>query len=145
MIEKMKALLKTKDVCVMATVIGDVPHCSLMSYATDDEGREVYMVTGRETKKYRNLLHNPAVSLLIDTREDDRGDRRARAQALTVNGRAETVREVEKRADIRRRLLARHPHLQTLLDNPEAELIAVHIGSFQLLEGIAAASYISIE
>jgi len=37
MIEKIKALVREKDTCVLATVSENSPHCSLMSYVTDSE------------------------------------------------------------------------------------------------------------
>jgi len=70
MLEEMKALAKQKDICVLATVSDGNPHCSLMAYATDDDCREIYMITQKGTKKYKNLIKNPSVSLLIDTREE---------------------------------------------------------------------------
>jgi uncharacterized pyridoxamine 5'-phosphate oxidase family protein len=105
-----------------------------MAYVADDEGRQIYMVTLRDTKKFKNLTQNPAVSLLIDTREDDAGLQRSRAKALTVNGVFERV-EREKQAPIQARILERHPHLQELLARGEAEIFAVRVESFQLLEG----------
>lgn len=134
MLAKMKRMLKEKDICVLATVSGSQPHCSLMAYMADDDGREIYMVTLRDTKKYKNLTQNPAVSLLIDTREDDVGPQRSRAKALTVNGKFQTV-DREKQVRIRARILRRHPQLQEIFAKSEAEIFAVRIESFQLLEG----------
>jgi len=134
MLPKMKRLLKEKDICVLATVSGKQPHCSLMAYVAAADGREIYMATLRDTKKYRNLTQNPAVSLLIDTREDAAGPRGSRAKALTVNGVFQRM-EGGKQARIRPRILRRHPHLQDLFAKGEAEIFAVRIESFQLLEG----------
>jgi nitroimidazol reductase NimA-like FMN-containing flavoprotein (pyridoxamine 5'-phosphate oxidase superfamily) len=145
MLEKMKDLVRSQAVCVLATVSGDQPHCSLMSYATDAECREMYMVTFRNTKKYRNLTDNPATSLLIDTREEDQGERRHQTRALTVNGVFEEVKDQIKRDMIKARLLERHPHLIVLTDNPDAEFFAIRIKSLQLLEGVAEASFATVE
>ena len=134
MAPKMKRLLKEKDICVLATVSGNRPHCSLMAYVAAADGREIYMVTLRDTKKYRNLTKNPAVSLLIDTREDDAGPQRSGAKALTVTGKFQLV-DREKQVRIRPRLLRRHPYLRDLFAKGEAEIFAVRIESFQLLEG----------
>ena len=65
MIEKMKAPMRRKDICVLATVSENSPQCSLMAYITDNDGSELYMVTHRQSTKFRNLSANPAVSLLI--------------------------------------------------------------------------------
>jgi len=48
-------------------VAGATPHCYLMSYAAAEDGREIYMITHKNTKKYKNLEGNPGVSLLIDS------------------------------------------------------------------------------
>jgi nitroimidazol reductase NimA-like FMN-containing flavoprotein (pyridoxamine 5'-phosphate oxidase superfamily) len=145
MLEKMKDLVRSQAVCVLATVSGDQPHCSLMSYATDAQCREMFMVTFRDTKKYRNLTDNPAISLLIDTREEDRGDKRYQTRALTVNGMFEEVKDQTKRTMIKARLLERHPHLVVLTDSPDAEYFVVRIKSMQLLEGVAEASFATLE
>jgi nitroimidazol reductase NimA-like FMN-containing flavoprotein (pyridoxamine 5'-phosphate oxidase superfamily) len=134
MLRKMKKLLQEKDICVLATVSGNQPHCSLMAYVADEDGRQIYMVTLRDTKKFKNLIQNPAVSLLIDTREDDAGSQRSRAKALTVNGVFQRV-EREKQTPMQARILERHPHLRELFAKGEAEIFCVRIESFQLLEG----------
>ena len=46
MIERMKELVRRKDICVLATVAENKPHCSLMAYVTDDECKEIYMAGG---------------------------------------------------------------------------------------------------
>jgi len=145
MLEKMKDLVRSQNVCVLATASGNQPHCSLMSYTTDADCREMYMVTFRKTKKYRNLKDNPAVSLLIDTREEDRGEKRRQARALTVNGLFEEVKDQKKRDMIRALLLERHPHLDILAEDPDAEFFTVRIKSLQLLEGVAEASFATVE
>lgn len=145
MLEKMKDLTRKKDTCVLATVSGLEPHCSLMSYATDDECREIYMITHKQTKKYRNLLHNGRVSLLIDTREEDQAGGREVTKALTINGVFRKMEEEGERKEALDRLLKRHPHLRMFADNPDAEVFAVRIKSLQLLEGISDSSFVTVE
>jgi nitroimidazol reductase NimA-like FMN-containing flavoprotein (pyridoxamine 5'-phosphate oxidase superfamily) len=141
MLETMKALIREKDLCVLATAIDNRPHCSLMAYAADDQCREIYMVTRRDSTKYRNLMGNPMVSLLIDTREEDLPERRSRARALTVSGRFRPVEDADKREAVRERLLERHPHLHEFAHHPDAELLCVRLESFLLLDGIADAHF----
>jgi nitroimidazol reductase NimA-like FMN-containing flavoprotein (pyridoxamine 5'-phosphate oxidase superfamily) len=145
MLEKMQEMVRSQTFCVLATVSGDQPHCSLMSYATDDGCREIYLVTFKKTKKYMNMAENPAVSLLIDTRGEDRGKKRHRTSALTVNGVFTEVTDQTKRDMIKARLLARHPHLHVLTDNPDAAFFAVRIKSLQLLTGVEEASYATLD
>jgi nitroimidazol reductase NimA-like FMN-containing flavoprotein (pyridoxamine 5'-phosphate oxidase superfamily) len=145
MIEKIKALVREKDTCVLATVSENSPHCSLMSYVTDAECREIYMVTHRETKKYRNLQKNPATSLLIDTRADAPGNHREVIAALTINGTFQKMEDDAKREHARAKLLERHPGLREFINDPDAEIIAVRCRSFQLLEGIRDSYFITVD
>jgi general stress protein 26 len=145
MLEKMKDLVMSHDLCVLATVSGDQPHCSLMSYAADESCREIYLVTFKKTKKYMSMEENPAVSLLIDTREEDRGEKRHRTSALTVNGVFTEATDQTKRDMIKARLLERCPHLSVLTGNPDATFFTVRIKSLQLLEGVEKASFAALE
>ncbi|HTZ40416.1 MAG TPA: pyridoxamine 5'-phosphate oxidase family protein, partial [Syntrophales bacterium] len=112
MLKEMKKIVKDKEVCVLATVTDNVPHCSLMSYVADRDCREIYMMTLKGTKKYRNLAVNKTVSLLIDTREEDCGSDRARIKALTVNGLFTPIKSAAKRKLVRQKLLNKHPQLK---------------------------------
>lgn len=141
MLEKMKALVREKDFCVLATVAGERPHCSLMSYVTDDDCRELYMLTHRESKKYKNLTGNGAVSLLIDSRGENSGEIRA----LTVSGDYRKIQSESQRKMSLERLLARHPELKLFADDPDTEVFAVTIRSFQLLEGISDSSFVAVD
>lgn len=141
MLGKMKALVRENNLCVLATVSGGTPHCSLMAYATDDGCREIYMVTHRDTIKYRNLVDNPCVSLLIDTREEHTGVKRPGAKAMTVDGKYERIEDADQRERAFTRLLERHPHLRDFMEHPEAEILRIRIGSFLLLEGITDAHF----
>lgn len=141
MLEKMKELIRSQDMCVLATAAGNRPHCSLMAYVTDEHCREIYMVTHRNTAKFRNATENPSVSLLIDTRLEDEGDRRQRARALTVSGLFERIENPERREAIRARLLERQAHLRDFATHPEAEVFAVKILALQLLDGITDSYY----
>lgn len=141
MMERMTSLLRSHDTCVLATVFEGRPHCSLMAYAVDDAGREIYMATSRNTTKFRNLLKNPYVSLLIDTRGDHGGHRHAETQALTIAGEFRPIRDSKERAAISARLTAVHPELKDLISHHDAEVFSVKATSFLLLEGISNASY----
>jgi nitroimidazol reductase NimA-like FMN-containing flavoprotein (pyridoxamine 5'-phosphate oxidase superfamily) len=142
MIERMKELARESGLCVLATASGGgTPHCSLMAYTTSDDCTEIYMTTYRNTTKFRNLMENPAVSLLIDTRADHKGSRLPEAKAMTVSGLFELLEDGIERKRVREMLLKRHPQLAVFLDHPDAELIRVKIQSFLLLEGFTDAHF----
>ena len=62
----------------------------------------------KQTKKYSNLIENPAVSLLIDTREKEKGGRRIYIKALTVSGEFQIINDAGKKDLIRAKFLKRH-------------------------------------
>jgi len=141
MLEKMKALVKEKSMCVLATIAGAKPYCSLMAYVADESCEEIYMVTHRKTQKYQNLLDNPAVSLLIDTREKTP---RTQTQALTVEGTFQSIADETKKIMIKEMFLKIHPHLKDFSDHPDAELICIKINAFLFLNGLTDAHYVRL-
>lgn len=137
-------VLEAQDMCVLATVNGVVPHCSLMAYITDETCRRVYMITHRNTKKYANLLANSAVCLLIDTRLSEKCSSRENVQALTINGTFELVKE-EETAELKNRFIQAHPHLLEFAQDGAAQVFAVKLQALQLLRDATDASYANLE
>jgi nitroimidazol reductase NimA-like FMN-containing flavoprotein (pyridoxamine 5'-phosphate oxidase superfamily) len=140
--EEIEKIIKRNNICVLATVADGKPHCSLMSYVTDDDCREFYMITLPATKKYRNLEGNSAVSLLIDTREDDPNRSRRDIRALTVSGVFRSIDDKGEEAAVLQKLLQRHPHLKEFAESGEAKVFAVRVTLFQLLEGVSRSSFV---
>lgn len=138
MLDQMKALVREKNMCVLATDADGQPHCSLMAYVAAKTCEELYLVTHRKTQKYQNLLHNPAVSLLIDSRDNVP---RSRIQALTVQGSFQKIENAAKRADIRKLFVETHPHLADFVDHADAEIFCVKVHAFLLLDGLSDAHY----
>jgi nitroimidazol reductase NimA-like FMN-containing flavoprotein (pyridoxamine 5'-phosphate oxidase superfamily) len=138
MLKEMKALAREKNICVLATITDRKPYCSLMAYVTDKACTEIYMVTHKQSKKYQNLILNPAVSMLIDTRDTSP---RSAARAMTVEGVFQKIENPTKEKEVRRKLLSTHPHLNDFMQHPEAEVFQITIKSFLLLNGLTQASF----
>ena len=145
MLEKMKDIVRGNDLCVLATVSEGKPHCSLMTYIPDDECSEIFMVSHKQTKKYGNLTANPIVSLLIDTREERRGQQRMDLKALTVVGEFQAIIDQTKKTLIHAKFSKKHPHLTDFLNDPGAEIFSIKIKSFQLLDGVKDAFFEKID
>jgi nitroimidazol reductase NimA-like FMN-containing flavoprotein (pyridoxamine 5'-phosphate oxidase superfamily) len=128
MLEAIKTLIQSRDVCVLSTVSGGEPHCSLMSYVVDEACKEFYMITLTGTKKYRNLEGNRAVSLLIDTREEDVDHRRKDIRALTVSGVFRELKDPSEEAG-----------------SGKAKIFAVCAKAFQLLDGVSRSHFEEVD
>ncbi len=135
MIDEMKRLLRENRLCVLATASEGRPHCSLMAYATDEDCREIYMVTLKETRKYRNLKENPWVSLLVDTRQSDPETMVGGGKALTVAGLVREVEEPEERSRVLSRFIEANPHMEDFVKQLDAEPVVIRVRSFLLLAG----------
>ncbi|NJB68000.1 nitroimidazol reductase NimA-like FMN-containing flavoprotein (pyridoxamine 5'-phosphate oxidase superfamily) [Desulfobaculum xiamenense] len=140
MLETSLALIASQSFCVLATSNGDRPHTSLMTYVPSASRRSLYMVTARESRKWRNLFANPEASLLIDTRVEH-PERRERPAicALTVSGLAVEVHDMAERQAAKDALLARNPALAMFFDTPDCVLFRVDARSLLLLSGVADA------
>jgi nitroimidazol reductase NimA-like FMN-containing flavoprotein (pyridoxamine 5'-phosphate oxidase superfamily) len=141
MLDTMKALVKEKDICVLATVSGDKPYCSLMAYLCNDPCTEIYMVTYGNSQKYRNLTRNPAVSILIDTRDQGMVPDRGVVKALTITGRYEAMTDPEKKEAIRKNMMKHHAHLHEIIQHEDGEIIVIKISSFLFLDGPTKAHF----
>jgi uncharacterized pyridoxamine 5'-phosphate oxidase family protein len=104
-----------------------------MSYATGKDCREIYMATLKNTKKYRNLIANPSVSLLIDTRD---ADPKGKTRALTVTGVVQAVENDKRIAEVRESLLKKHPDLKDFFNNPDARIVVIKATALQLLDSV---------
>jgi nitroimidazol reductase NimA-like FMN-containing flavoprotein (pyridoxamine 5'-phosphate oxidase superfamily) len=141
MIEKIKNFIRKKNICVLSTISGDKPYCSLMAYITDADCEEIYMVTQKHTTKFNNLQINPWVSLLIDSRETQP---RSNAQALTINGIFVPLQDEGKKRKIRDNMLRSFPHMEDFIHHPDSELIRIKIDSFLLLKGLTESHFVSL-
>ena len=126
-------IISKNKICVMATVANGAPHCSLMSYATDSDCREIYMATLKDTKKYHNLIANPTVSLLIDTRD---ADPKGKTRALTVTGVFQAVENDKRIKEIRKELIKKHPDLKDFFNNPDVRIVVIKATALQLLDSV---------
>ena len=141
MMELMKKLLRENHLCVLATCANDVPHCSLMTYATNAAADRVYLMTRRDSRKYANVIINPQVSLLVDTRGAGNTAHAEDIKALTVAGEVTLVVDKAERQTVLEMLVTNHPQLRDLAEHPDTELVAVKVKSFLLLDGVQNASY----
>lgn len=143
MLNRIKAILEENSLCVLATSSENRPHCSLMAYIYDVQENVLYMMTLRTTQKYRNISHNPLVSVLVDTRNRLSGSEKN--QALTISATCSLSAGDTIRSAILHRMVERHPHLQDLACMPEIEVLALHPTSFLLMDGALKSHYYPLE
>lgn len=134
-----RELLARADIGVLATSGSEGPLCSLMAFAALRPDLLV-MATLPDTRKWRNIVADPRLSLLVDDR-DTASDRSA-IHALTLAGRHEPPSPATRQAGLAL-LQSRHPHLTPLLETAEVALIVLQIASALLLTGPSKAVYLT--
>src|SRR4030043_1047601 len=94
-LERLNAFDKDQLHAVLATESDGQPYTSMIAYALSPDKKGVIFVTPKDTHKYKNILKNNRVSLLIDTRSNTEKDYMG-AESLTILGSAIPVRKGDK-------------------------------------------------
>ena len=125
-------LFASQRLAVLATHDkGGQPYASLMAFVATDDLRQMLVATARSTRKYANLMADPRVALLVDSRSNRDSDVQ-RAVAVTVLGEASEVGAAE-RDGLVRLYLAKHPHLEEFVVSPSCALMRVNVASYYLV------------
>jgi nitroimidazol reductase NimA-like FMN-containing flavoprotein (pyridoxamine 5'-phosphate oxidase superfamily) len=135
-LERLDALDKYQLHAVLATDSDGHPYASMISYALIPDKKGIVFVTPQKTQKYKNILKNNRVSILIDTRSNTEKDYMS-AESLTILGNAMPVRKGEKWSKLTGILIRKHPKLTEIIHSPETKLIfvkitrCIHVNRFQ--------------
>jgi hypothetical protein len=131
---RLRRLAASQGFAVLATMSGEGPRLSLVAFAVTPDLREACFATPRNTTKYRNILADGRVALLLDSR----GKKGVRGvEALALSGRARVAGRGKRRDELAARILARHPELEVFLSAPRTAVIrvdlerATHVEDFQ--------------
>jgi nitroimidazol reductase NimA-like FMN-containing flavoprotein (pyridoxamine 5'-phosphate oxidase superfamily) len=134
--ERLHALDKEQLHAVLATALDGQPYTSMIAYALTPDRKGIVFATPRRTQKYKNILKNNRVSLLIDTRSNSIKDYMS-AESLTIFGNAMPVKKGRKWAELAGILTRKHPNLGEIINSPETTLIfikiirCIHVTRFQ--------------
>jgi len=134
--DRMRYLNKTERHAVLATASKGKPYTSIVAFALTEDMKGILFATPKDTRKYRNILKNSHVSLLIDNR--DNTDRAYMgAESVSVLGTAKPVRRGKKWIDLSRVFIMKHPALKEFVHALSTGLILVeatrciHVSQFQ--------------
>jgi heme iron utilization protein len=134
--DRLRILNRKQRHAVLATDAQGQPYTSLVAYALTSDGKSILFATPRSTRKYKNILANSMVSLLIDTRSNT--DRAYMgAESVTILGKAHPVKKGLKRDKLAEIFIRKHPRLAEFVRSQETALIyvemlhCVHVTQFQ--------------
>jgi hypothetical protein len=139
---RVKDLFKSQTLAVLATVYENQPYCNLVAFAETPDCKSLIFATNRNTSKYRNLLQNRQVSLLIDDRTNLNYDF-GKKVAVTALGLAEEV-SPEDKPYFAELLISKHPDIAGFTKGSDNTLFKVRISDF-VVAGFESVEKLHIE
>jgi hypothetical protein len=101
-----------------------------VAFATTDDLSNLLFMTSRDTSKYRNILAESRVAILMDNRTNQDSDFR-NAIAVTATGKAKEVKGKEKDR-LMSLYLAKHTQLVNFANVPGNALVKVKITAYEV-------------
>lgn len=130
-----RRVLERNWLAVLATQRNGQPHASLIAFTPLEGLRFLAFATYRTTLKYKSILDDPRVAILIEDREGDAIRHSDQKLFLTALGEAIKTPAEDRQAHIMTHL-ARHPNLEEFLISPDCEFVRVGIHAYQVVSGI---------
>jgi general stress protein 26 len=126
--ELLMQIMEAQRFAVLATMSNQQPYSNLVAFAVSDDLRQIVFTTNRDTQKYRNILSNNKITLLIDNRCNSLSDF-TRALAITVLGVASELNG-DNSDKLVQSYLYKHPSLGEFLQRPDIAIIKVLVTDY---------------
>jgi uncharacterized pyridoxamine 5'-phosphate oxidase family protein len=126
----LRQMLRTQGFAVLGTLNNQQPYLNLVAFAVSDDLRTIIFATNRNTQKYRNILSNNMISLLVDNRSSGRSDI-GEGRAITALGMA---KELERNTDEKlvQSYINRHPSLVDFFEKGDTAIVNVVVTDYIL-------------
>jgi len=141
--EYIEYVLKTSKFAVLATERDGQPHTSLIAITPLGSYRKLIFATYRNTLKYRNLVHNSKVAVLIEGGYAKSKDLK-KSIVLTIIGHSEEI-SIGENEEAFNTHLKRHPEMESFMLSSDCALIMVIARSFQVANGINDIQWLSAD
>jgi hypothetical protein len=132
----LEELLNSQVTGVIATEKDHQPYANLVAFSFTENLKKIYFATPMSTTKYRNLANNPHISLLIDTRKNNREDF-TDSTAITVLGICKGLSGTIKDEILEIHSL-RLPGLREFLKNEMIAMMEIKVNKYIITNGLAA-------
>jgi nitroimidazol reductase NimA-like FMN-containing flavoprotein (pyridoxamine 5'-phosphate oxidase superfamily) len=124
--DRLRILDKIQLHAVLATDFAGQPYTSLIAFALTPDIQGLIFITPKSTRKYKNILKNKRISLLIDTRTNTAQDYMG-TESVTLLGNAHSVRRGKNWTRLAGIFAKKHARLKKIIPSPETALILVEI------------------
>lgn len=128
---------------VLSTAGETGPHSSIVSFVSADDLRSIIFSTPRQTRKFKNILANPAVSLLIDNRSNRIVDLE-QVTAVEARGRAEET-DPDKMYIYKELFEEKYPDMGEFIHSPGNALMHVAVRRYDIVRHFQNVTVMEIE
>ena len=132
--EYIESVFQTSRFAVLATEADGQPHTSLIAITPVDGFRQLIFATYRNTLKYRNIMNNSKVAVLIEGEHVNMTGLKEKV-VLTIIGQTEDSSIAKNEAAFQAHL-KRHPQMESFMLSPDCALVLVIARSYQVVYGI---------
>jgi len=133
-LRELEQLCSTLRTLVLATSLGDQPHCSLMSFAFGEDKRSFVLVTPKGTRKYENIQGNGRASTLL-TEAGGSEPQEAGGLTATINGHIAVLRQEERLRAVDG-FVRKYPRLREFAESPDSAVLRLAWEEAVLVRGI---------
>jgi len=136
LVERIERLVEGERYAVLCTQGEGQPYASIVAFVMAEDSTAAAFATAVTTRKYELLKHCDRVALFVDNRSQGQ-EAMMHIEALTATGRATELGPGEERERWLRRLVLRHPQLESFFQSPTCALFRVdivryfHVSRFQ--------------
>jgi general stress protein 26 len=124
-------LCKKQRYAVIATQGNNEPYTSLVAFSATEDLSYLFFATLRNTRKYKNIIKNPKISMLFDNRENLSSDIKNAIAVAAVGNALEIQENRQHFIDIH---LKKHPYLTEFIQNPKCALVGLTVEKFYVVQ-----------
>ena len=129
--QKASNLLNSQLTAVLGTSVNNEPYSCLVNFIHTEDLKVALFATKRNRLKYRQLIKNPRVTLMVDDRRNIPDDIN-KTTSITLIGTAEDTKGHE-RDDYEQLLISRHPKLANFVRSKNTAIVKVNVDQIYMV------------
>ena len=131
---RLRSLLSSQPLGVLATLLDGAPHQSLMAFVASEDLKEIYFASYADTRKVVALSRDRQAAFLVASRTDPGTEFQA-ASAVMASGTAEPLSADEARA-VLPLYLQRHAQMRLFVSSPSCLMFRMRVERYRLVSGV---------
>jgi len=140
--EAIARLFNEQRLATLATIATDAPYCNLVAFTSSDDLKTIMFCTPRTSTKYGNIVKNPNVSFLIDSRTRSGTDPQAGMAVTAIGSVVDVLGQPED--DLKSRHAERHAQFKDFIYSLDCALVQVRVQRYILVSSLRDVSVLEI-